>query len=136
MNMLEICAVNDLEVILNKELRSRAERGRNRRTTEFLAVNKGVEVALLVYEDWSEKSLGFIYEVYVLPAYRNNGFGVGLLSFAHTKAVELGCKTIELNARPFDQSIEQKWLYTWYEKNGYVKVNQTSERMKLHILNQ
>jgi GNAT superfamily N-acetyltransferase len=136
MNMLKICEVNDLEVILNKELRSRAERARNRRTTEFLAVDKDVEVALIVYEDWSEKSLGFIYEVYVLPAFRKNGFGVDLLTFAYSRAEELGCKTIELNARPFDQSIKQEWLYSWYEKNGYVKVNEDSERMELHILKQ
>ena len=134
--MLEICAVNNLEVILNKELRSRAEKARNKRTIEFLAVNQGVEVALIVYEDWSERSLGFIYEVYVLPEFRNNGFGVELLSFAYSKAIELGCTTIELNARPFDQLIEQEWLYSWYEKNGYVKVNEYSERMQLYILNQ
>lgn len=131
--MIEIRVVNYQEVTSAK-LRSRFESGRSSRTREYVAFYGDKELAALILENWQEKSLGFIYEILVLPKYRNQGLGSLMLEFAETKALELGCARIELDSHPLDDATEREWLMSWYENRGYIKETKTSERMYKKLL--
>ncbi len=109
-------------------LRERLERAKSGRTVEYVVIINDAEVAALSYEDWSEKSLGFIYEIFLLKQYRNKGLGSKILEFAEKKAIELKCQKIELDAHSLDEHTEQNWLFSWYEKKGYTR-EKSSERM-------
>ncbi|MFW2161514.1 GNAT family N-acetyltransferase [Acinetobacter beijerinckii] len=55
----------------------------------FIMRIDGEEAAFLSYEDWSEKYIGFIYEIYVLPEYRYQGIEELLLFMLKVKLVSL-----------------------------------------------
>ncbi|HHY0368250.1 TPA: GNAT family N-acetyltransferase [Vibrio parahaemolyticus] len=126
--MIEIRAVN-YQKVTSAKFRSRFESGRSSRTKEYVAFYGDRELAALIYENWQEKSLGFVYEIIVLPEYRNQGLGSLMLEFAETTALELGCSRIELDSHPLDDDTEREWLVSWYESSGYIKESKTSERM-------
>ncbi|MGD9211802.1 MAG: GNAT family N-acetyltransferase [Desulfobacteraceae bacterium] len=128
--MIEIIPIKNLKQVINTILRQRAEQASSRRSTEYIVMYENKEVAILSYEDWSDKKLGFIYEIYVLPEYREKGIGTKLLLFSENKAIQLGCNRLELNANPFDRSIEKDILISWYEKHGYVMQSNSFERME------
>lgn len=91
------------------------------------------EVALLSYEDWSEKYIGFIYEIYVLPEYRYQGIGELLLFYAESKACELKCRYIKLKPYPLDEKTDKDRLIAWYKKNGYFQSPDEEEIMEKKI---
>lgn len=126
--MVEIKAVTINNIVCD-ELRSRLQKAHNVRTIEYVAFINDEEVAALSYEDWSSKSLAFIFEIFVLPKYRNAGLGTRLLAFAENKAIKLGCLDIQLDSYPLDKSTDRNWLFSWYEKQGYQKKTVSSERM-------
>jgi GNAT superfamily N-acetyltransferase len=128
--VIEIIPIKNLKQVINTILRQRAEQASSRRSTEYIVMYENKEVAILSYEDWSDKKLGFIYEIYVLPEYREKGIGTKLLLFSENKAIQLGCNRLELNANPFDRSIEKDILISWYEKHGYVMQSNSFERME------
>lgn len=117
-NIIRVCSQDELK---NETLRERAMRAKSGRSTEFIAVSHDSEIALLSYEDWSHQSLGFIYEIFVLPIYRNSGVGALLLSYAEDLATQLGCSKIRLKPYPLDSDISVERLVSWYTKNGYVR---------------
>lgn len=128
--MLKVSAVGCFDEIKNVVLKSRAKRASTGRSTEYLFCLDDVEIALLSYEDWSEKLFGFVYEIYVFPSFRKQGFGGLILSYAEDLALNRGCLHIELEAKAFDNSVEQGWLFSWYEKKGYVKSVVNEYRME------
>lgn len=118
---MNIIKIDILESIDNLSLRDRAERARCGRSKEFVAIIDGREAALLSYEDWNDQSLGFIYEICVLPEYRAQDIGRGLLSYAEELAKELHCTSIRLQPYAFDRTLDSKWLVSWYARHGYVQ---------------
>lgn len=131
--MIEVNQVNNLNDIQNSILRTRAERAQSGRTLDFIAKSDGFESAFLSFEDWSERSLGFIYEIYVLPEFRNKRLGGSLLQKAEEVAINLGCTKLQLDVHAFDRTLDKTALYSWYSEKGYVRVNSNSERMEKTI---
>lgn len=97
---------------------------------EFVATMDGNEVGLLIYEDWREKSLGFIYEINVLAEYRGQNIGRQLLEFAEQYALSLGCASIGLQAYALDQTTDQNRLRSWYAGVGYAPEAMGSDRLR------
>lgn len=131
--MIDVHIIKDISKIKNETLRERAERAQSGRTLEFIAQSDGVESAFLSFEDWSDRSLGFIYEIYVLPEFRNRNLGASLLQKAEEVALSLGCTKLQLDVHAFDRSINEADLYSWYSEKGYVVVNKNSGRMEKTI---
>lgn len=119
--MLEIAEIDHPFDVKNELLRGRVMQGRSSRTREFIALREGVEVGLLIYEDWGRPE-GFIYEIFVLRDFRKSGIGSWLLSQAEQIAAGLGRTSVRLTARSLDQ-VEQndEHLITWYEGKDYVR---------------
>lgn len=117
--MYTILSINSCNDIGNKILYHRANRAQGGRSQTFIIKIDGEEAAFLSYEDWSEKYIGFIYEIYVLPEYRYQGIGGILLSYAESKACELKCRYIKLKPYPLDEKTDKDRLIAWYKKNGY-----------------
>lgn len=132
--LIEVNQVNNLNKIQNNTLRTRAERAKSGRTLEFIAKCDGLESAFLSFEDWSDKSFGFIYEIYVLPEFRNKSLGGSLLQKAEEVAIKLGCTKLQLDVHAFDRTIDKSTLYSWYSEKGYIKVSSNSERMEKIIV--
>ncbi|MFD1091805.1 GNAT family N-acetyltransferase [Providencia rettgeri] len=130
--MIEIKSV-ELGLIRNSELKERATRAQSGRSTEYIAFFNNIEVGLLSYENWSEKSEGFIYEIFILPEYRNNGVGNHFLEFSECKARDLKCKKIILDPNPFDHTVTLEFLISWYEKHGYKKDTTGANKMYKEI---
>ncbi|HAS6309417.1 N-acetyltransferase [Vibrio vulnificus] len=128
--VIEINQVNNLNEIQNSTIRSRAERAQSGRTLEFIAKCDGLESAFLSFEDWSDKSLGFIYEIYVLPEFRHQSLGGALLQKAEEVAINLGCTKLQLDVYPFDRTLDKSALFSWYSEKGYVRASKNSERME------
>ena len=128
--MLQVIKINVLSEVKNEVLHDRAKRARNARTQEFIAVTNGTEHGLLSYEDWSDKSLGFIYEIFVLPSYRKQGIGAALLSYAEDLAIQLKCMYIQLKPYSLDQDTDQGLLISWYVEKGYIRKSDDKELME------
>lgn len=117
--MISILEVTTPATISNPTLRELAERAKNGRSRTFIAKNDECEVGFLCYDDWSDQSNGFIYEVIVLPEHRRQGIGSSLLSFSETLARSLRCTSIRLEPNTFDRTVDLSWLVSWYMKQGY-----------------
>jgi len=128
--VIEVNQVNNLNKIQSSTIRSRAERAQSGRTLAYIAKCDGIESAFLSFEDWSDRSLGFIYEIYVLPEFRNQSLGCALLQKAEEVAINLGCTKLQLDVHPFDRTIDKNALFSWYSNQGYVKASNSSERME------
>lgn len=110
-------------------LQERIERGRCSRSREFLALQNGEEVGLLLYDDWSDRKSGFIYEIFILPSFRKMGFGTLLLLHAEQYAIQLGCEFIRLKSYALTQEPDDISLKIWYKKNGYRQCRDDHELM-------
>ncbi|WP_265212002.1 GNAT family N-acetyltransferase [Herbaspirillum lusitanum] len=127
---MHIAIVEHLTDIQNPFLRERAVKGTNARVTNYLAWKDDVEIAFLSYEDWSEKGIGFVYEINVLPEFRSKGAGSKLLSFAEARAIDLGCKRIQLKPYSLDLNISNEWILAWYTSKGYLSTADNSEYLE------
>lgn len=79
------------------------------------------EAALLSYDDWSDKGVGYVLEIFVLPRFRQYGLATQLLDSAESLALKLGCKHIRLKAHSLDDEMDQAQLEAWYRRLGYRK---------------
>ncbi|ELC7281780.1 GNAT family N-acetyltransferase [Aeromonas veronii] len=132
--MMSITKIDTLESVENLYLRERAERARSGRSREFVAKIDGCEAGLLSYEDWSDQSLGFIYEIFVLPEYRGQGLGRGLLSYAEELAKGLHCTSIRLEPYAFDHTLDSEWLVSWYARHGYMQKTDDLAKMEKSLV--
>ncbi len=101
--MLSILKINEPGDLQDTVLRNRALSGHIGRSQEFVALANGREAGLLSYEDWRERKLGFIYEVYVLPSFRRRGVGEALLEHGEKYALQLGCNLVQIKPYALDQ---------------------------------
>ncbi|WP_277960746.1 GNAT family N-acetyltransferase [Pseudomonas sp. RIT-To-2] len=114
----EISASEDLRDFC---LRDRCKQGYSPKAKNFAVLRDGVEVGLLIYEDWKEPQ-GYIYEIFVLPAFRGEGVGAWMLKQAERLARELGCTSVKLEPSSLDrEQYTNDALIKWYERKGYVQ---------------
>ena len=114
-------------------LRERMERGYCNRLQGFLASQNSEEAGLLLYEDWSDKKFGFIYEIFILPLFRKKGMGTLLLMYAEQHAIQLNCEIIRLKPYALAQEPGNILLKNWYGKNGYQQCMDGHEFMKKYL---
>ena len=105
--------------ILDTSLQYRAERAQGGRSIVFVAVDQGVEMGVLSYEDRSDAALAFISVIFVLPQFRQRRVAAVLLSHAETYAVQQQCQVVRLEPRPLDESPNLSQLESWYSRAGY-----------------
>jgi GNAT superfamily N-acetyltransferase len=103
-------------------LRDRINRGHAGRSIEFLATKDSNEAGFLSYEDRSDERLGFIYEIFVLPPFRNRGVGAYLLQQAERYAIQLNCNVARLKPFALDDETDQNQLIAWYKRMGYLPI--------------
>ena len=126
------------EEIQDPLLRHRAQRGHGGRSLEFVAVDQGVEMGMLSYEDRSDIALAFVYEIFVLPQFRERGVAAMLLAHAEAFAVQQQCQVVRLEPRPLDEVPDLSQLESWYMRAGYLRSAEYPELMEkpLPILGQ
>ncbi|ARX32867.1 N-acetyltransferase [Proteus mirabilis] len=124
--MLEIKSIEPNQVRDNC-LKERIKEASSCKTTEYIAFMNGVEAGFLSLEYWASTSSACIYEIYVLPEYKEKGIGKELLTFAEKKAIQLECNYIQLIPHPLDSNTKLHKLISWYEKHGYKKDNTSNE---------
>jgi GNAT superfamily N-acetyltransferase len=118
--MPSIIEIATSALVSNRRLRDLAEQAKGGRSRRFIAKLEEREVGFLCYEDWADQSNGFIYEIYVLPGYREKGIANSLLSYAEELAGSLGCTSIRLQPHAFDRTVTLDLLRSWYANKGYV----------------
>jgi GNAT superfamily N-acetyltransferase len=122
--------IEPVNTLKSSTLCKRAERANGGRSQEFVALVNGEEAALLSYEYWSDQSVGFIYEIFVLPEFRKQGIGALLLSYAEERARQLHCTYIRLEPYALDQVTDRDRLVAWYTKNGYFQKSNDPKKME------
>lgn len=132
--MLKITKIDATSCIENPMLRELAERARSGRSQEFIAEIYGSEAGFLSHEDWSEQSLGFIHEIFVLPEFRGKGIGGDLLSYSETLAIDLHCISIQLEPYAFDHKVDSEWLISWDEGKGYVRKTDDPNKLEKSLV--
>ncbi len=133
MRKLEISRPRFLSNIKSNVLLERATRAHGGRSQEFLALLNGEDAGLLSYEDWSDQAVGFIYEIFVLPSFRQQGVGAFLMSHAEHHAVQLKCRCLRLRPYALDQEPERDQLIGWYSRMGYVLAPNDPDHMEKHL---
>lgn len=118
------------QAIQDSLLRYRAQRGHGGRSLEFVALNQGIEMGMLSYEDRSDSALAFVYEIFVLPQFRKQGVGALLLSYAESIAIQQQCKLVRLEPRPLGETPDLGQLKSWYTGAGYRRSEQYPELME------
>lgn len=119
--LLTTSEISTPEDLLDHCLRDLYLRGHTQKTQTFVVLRDGVEVGLLIYEDWGT-SEGLIYEIFVLREARGRGVGAWMLAQAEHIAFELGCTSVKLEARSLDRDqCTDEALIKWYERKGYVR---------------
>lgn len=127
---MQLVKIETSNQVNNDTLRERIERARGGRSIEYILLIDGMESAFISFENWSDQSFGFIYEIFVLPIFRRQGLGSQLLFHAEELAKEFGCTRVELKANPFDRSIKKEQLISWYTKNGYLPKVEDPEKLE------
>jgi GNAT superfamily N-acetyltransferase len=128
--MHEISSIDSTSELTNTVLRERAMRAHSGRSKEFVARVNGEEAGFLSYEDWQYRSQGFIYEVFILPAFRRQGIAALLLRHAELFAIQLHCKSIRLKPYALDQEPDTLRLITWYLSVGYSSTSDEPEMLE------
>ena len=131
--MPEILKLSSPSDLREPILRERIERGYCSRLQGFLASHNGEEAGLLLYEDWSERKSGFIYEIFILSSFRKKGLGTLLLLYAEKHAIQLNCDVLRLKPYALAQEPDNILLRNWYEKNGYQKYTKDCEFMTKYL---
>lgn len=132
--MYKVLRVDSVAALKSPVLCERAKRAHGGRSQEFIMMVNGREAGLLSYEDWNHQSVGFIYEIFVLPEFRQQSIGAMLLSYAETHALQLRCAYIRLKPYPLDQETDSGRLIAWYTKNGYFQMSDEPEILQKTLL--
>lgn len=132
--MIEITEFTQPTDLGNDLIRGRAIRAKVKQSRQFLARVHGREAGYLSYDDRSDIETGVLYEVFVLPEFMRQGVGSRLVAFAERLAVSLKCSRMRLSPTPFDQSVTQVQLTSWYTKKGYERARDGSREFEKGLL--
>lgn len=128
--LMRFIKIENEEQIIDEALRCRVRRAQSGRSSEHILLINGSESGFISFEDWSDQSLGFIYEVYVLPSFRGNGLGTALLLYGEKLAKELRCTRVQLEPNAFEGTVSKEMLVSWYVRNGYFNILDNPRRME------
>ncbi len=131
--MIEIAELTHPTDVVDEIIRERAIRAKVKQSRQFVATIHGREAGYLSFDDHSDTQTGVIYEVFVLPKFRKLGVGSSLVAFAEELASTLKCIRLRLSAIPFDRSVTQNWLDSWYTKRGYIPASDGSHELEKNI---
>lgn len=131
--MLEIIEFSRPDELGEGLLRERAEHAKVARSRQFMAHKDGKETGYLSFDDRSDIKTGVLYDLIVLPQYRRQGVGRGLVGFAEDLARSIGCHRIRLSATAFDRSVSQSWLESWYQKQGFQFAHDGSQEYEKYL---
>jgi len=127
--MVEIVAPSQLKSAV---LRERATQRKKPNSRQFIALDNGAEAGYISFDHRADIGTGIVYDLLVLPEYRQRGIGKRLLAFGEDVAASLNCYQVRLNPTAFDGSVFQQWLESWYSRRGYVwATDETREMEKL-----
>lgn len=129
-NVRKILKIDSINALKSPVLCERAKRAHGGRSQEFVMTANEHEAGLLSYEDWSDQAVGFIYEIFVLPEFRQQRIGAILLSYSENHALQLRCTHIRLKPYPLDEETDPERLVAWYKKNGYFQKPDEPEIME------
>ena len=129
--MIALHEFSDQQTLASRLLRERASQSKVPISRQFVATENCIEVGYLSSDNHSKIAIGVLYDLHVLTEYRKRGIGTAIVSFAEEVARTAGCKSIRLTPKAFDASVDQAWLESWYLKNLYSVVNNTSEFEKV-----
>lgn len=132
--MIEITEFTQPTDLGSDIIRARAIRAKVKKSRQFLARVQGREAGYLSYDDRSDIDTGVLYEVFVLPEFRQQEVGSRLVAFAEHLAVSLKCSRMRLSPVPFDQSVTQLQLNSWYRKKGYEQATDGSREFEKSLL--
>lgn len=132
--MKNIFMINDPSDFNNELISCRAKRAHTSRSQDFVFMLDGEEAGFLSYENHNDKSIGFIYEIFVLPKFRRRGIGKSLLSYAENYAYQLQCNVVELKPCVLDQGMDLEQLESWYVNMGYAKKLDDPDKMEKHLI--
>ena len=128
-----ITPLRSLDELIDPVLVTRASRLHARRSREIVAHVAQEEAAFLSYDDWSDRGVGYVLEIFVLPRFRHHGLATRLLDGAESLALELGCKHIRLKAHSLDDDTDQAQLEAWYRRLGYRKSRSAQEWLEKSV---
>jgi len=131
--MIEIAELAHPADVGDGIIRERAVRAKAKLSRQFVARVDGREAGYLSFDDRSDIGTGVIYEVFVLPRFRQQGIGSRLLAFVEELAAGLQCARLRLSAIPFDRSVTQNWLDTWYRRRGFLPASDGSHELEKDI---
>jgi len=114
-------------------LRVRATGARVARSRQFLARCNDEEAGYLSFDHRADIDTGVVYDLFVLPQFRERGIGSQLVVFAEDLARALHCSRTRLSPRAFDASVDQTWLEAWYAKKGYCLATDGTQELEKRI---
>lgn len=117
---MQFVKIKELNQIENNIIHDRILRAQSGKSSECILLVNGIESAFVSFDDWSDRSIGFIYEIFVLPSFRKQCLGSELLSYAEELAKNLDCTYIQLIVNAFDREISEEYLTSWYARKGYL----------------
>ena len=117
--MINITEITNLEELKNRQIYERACQSKVERSRQFLACITGIEVGYLSFDNRFDIDTGVLYDLLVLPSFRCRGVGKALVEAGEKVAHSLGHKKVRVLPKAFDNSVDQKWLTSWYEKLDY-----------------
>ena len=132
-NMLEIIEFSQPEELKELPLQERAVRAKVTGSRQFVSLHDKKEVGYLSFDEHMEIKTGVLYEVFVLPQFRQQGIGSRLVIFGEDFARSIGCQRVRLSPRAFDQSVTQSWLESWYGKRGYCIAQDGSQEFEKYF---
>lgn len=87
------------------------------------------EVAIMIVDLYDPPFPLFIYYMYVVPNFRNQGIGSELLRFAENMAFKRGNPSVALQPHEIEQGFSIQALRSWYTKRGYSDRESDPKRM-------
>jgi GNAT superfamily N-acetyltransferase len=95
----------------------------------LLAKIEQEEVGIMIVDLYDPPFPLFIYYMYVVPNFRNQGIGSKLLRFAEGMASKRGNPSIALQPDEIEQGFSIQALRSWYTKRGYSDRESDPKRM-------
>ena len=108
------------DVIQSNELKIReTESTKSKKTTHYLGVSQGKEVAFVSIDRWPELDQFVLYELYIPKSLRRKGVGKLVLTEIEFIAKKEGFHSVKLKPHPLDSDINERDLIAWYQYLGY-----------------
>ena len=95
----------------------------------FLAKIEQQEIGIMIVDLYDPPYPLFIYYIYVVPNFRNQGIGSKLLRFAESMASKRGNPSVALQPHEIEKGYSLQTLRFWYIRRGYSDRESDPKRM-------